>query len=474
MDIKGRLAAQAYTEFPQYFPRPGWVEHDPQEIWNSTRTVIRQALLKGRVRPQTIAGIGITNQRETTVLWSRQSGKPLGRAIVWQCRRSAGIVTSLKARGAEPLFRRKTGLVLDAYFSATKIRWALDHWGGAARSSRRRDLVFGTIDSWLIWKLSGGKAHVTDPTNASRTLLYNIYRREWDSDLCKILRIPKSCLARVLPSAGVFAKTGNVRELCPGIPITGVAGDQQASLFGHGCVRTGEMKNTYGTGCFILLNTGSHALKPRAGLLTTLACGPQGEPAYCLEGSIFMTGAVIQWLRDALGLIQKASDSEKIARSVKDTGGVYLVPAFSGLGSPHWNMSARGALLGLTRGSDRGVVVRAALEAIAYQTRDCLERMRMSIRGRIRRLRVDGGAARNNWLMQFQSDVLGIPVERARSAQVTALGAAALAAIGAGVWKNGEPIKGLTGCDALFVPHMRANERERLYSGWKLALGRVL
>ena len=472
-DRSGRVVGRAYRELPQHFPKPGWVEHDPKEIRSSTLQVVGQAMAAARIRATQLAAIGITNQRETSLVWDRRTGQPLARAIVWQCRRSAPLCDQLKRRGLEPLFRRKTGLVLDAYFSGTKISWFLDHVPGLRKRAERGDVAFGTVDSWLLWNLTGGRVHATDYTNASRTLIYNIRTKRWDDELLRRLRIPRAMLPDVRPSSGAFGLTARVGPLSSGIPITGIAGDQQASLVGHGCMRPGDAKNTYGTGCFLLLNTGSSFVASRHGLLTTLACGGTARPIYALEGSVFIAGAAIQWLRDGLRLITTAAETEAIARKLRDTGGVYLVPAFVGLGAPYWDMGARGAIVGLTRGSSRDVIVRAALESLAYQTRDVVEAMERDSGIRLRRLQVDGGAAQNNWLMQFQADLLGIEVVRPQLVANTAKGAALLAGVGIGWWKPGQ-LAGFVGHpDRVFKPRMRAAERDRLYAGWRQAVDRV-
>ena len=473
VDRRGRVASSAYAELPQHYPRPGWVEHRPDEILQVTRAVIRRALADGRVSVRRVQAIGITNQRETTVVWDRRTGKAVANAIVWQCRRTAGLCEQLKRRGHERTFRRKTGLVLDAYFSGTKLRWLLDHVPGARRLAARGALAFGTVDSWLIWHLTGGAAHATDCTNASRTLLYNIRAGRWDPVLLRLLGIPPSVLPEVRPSSGRFGVTDARGWLPSGIPITGVAGDQQASMVGHGCLSPGTAKNTYGTGCFLLVNTGSRMVASRHGLITTLIYGGGPRAAYALEGSVFIAGAAIQWLRDELHLIRAASETDAIARAVKETGGVYVVPAFVGLGAPYWDMGARGAVLGLTRGSNREVLVRATLESLAYQTRDVVESMERDSRLRLRELRVDGGAAKNDWLMQFQADILGIPVLRPAMVATTGRGAALLAGIGLGWWTDRDVAVLAGRPERIFRPRMGAAERERLTSGWHDAVARV-
>ena len=455
VDERGRLVDSAYSEFRQIYPRPGWVEHDPEEIWRTTLGVLRKVVKD----PADVAAIGVTNQRETVVVWDRKSGKPVYNAIVWQCRRTAGDCDKLRARGLEKTIRAKTGLVIDAYFSATKLRWILRH------VRPQGDLCFGTIDSWLLWNLSGGKVHATDPTNASRTMLYNITRREWDADLLRLFRVPRSMLPEVRGSTASFGSTSLLgRE----IPLFGVAGDQQAALFGQGCVTKGTMKNTYGTGAFMMINTGAVRRDSKAGLLTTLACGPRGETVYALEGAVFIAGAAIQYLRDSLKIVDSAQETEALATSIASTGGVYLVPAFVGLGAPYWDADARGAIVGLTRGSGRAEIVRAALEAIAYQTRDLVEAAGV----KVRELRVDGGATANNFLMQFQADILGARIVRPKSIGSTALGAAYLAGVGAGLWKSRAEL-GLD-VDRVFEPTMPRKAADKLFQGWRAAVRRVL
>jgi glycerol kinase len=473
LDRRARVVSRAYTELPQHYPQPGWVEHDPREILQVTSRTIARTLSAGRIAPRRLEAIGVTNQRETVILWDRRTGRPVANAIVWQCRRTAPMCERLKRRGLEPLVRRATGLVLDAYFSGTKIRWLLDHVPGAQKRAARGELACGTVDTWLIWNLTGGKVHATDFTNASRTLLYNIRTARWDPSLCDLLGVPRQLLPDVRPSSGSFGVTGDRGPLPSGIPLSGVAGDQQASMVGHGCLSPGTAKNTYGTGCFLLLHTGARFVESRHGLITTLACQEGPKPGYALEGSVFIAGAAIQWLRDELRLIRQASETEPIARRAKDTGGVYVVPAFVGLGAPYWDMDARGAVIGLTRGSNRDILVRATLESLAYQTRDVVEAMQRDSRIRLRELRVDGGAARNNWLMQFQADILGIDVVRPRLIANTAKGAALLAGIGIGWWKPAQ-LAALTGePDRVFRPQMKSAERKRLYAGWQEAVVHV-
>jgi glycerol kinase len=469
-DAAGRVRGRGYSEFRQYYPRPGWVEHDPEEIWRVTRRVIAAALRRARLRPADIAAIGITNQRETTVLWDRRTGTPVHRAIVWQDRRTAPMCDALKAQGAEAMIRSKTGLVIDPYFSGTKLQWLFDNVKGARAKADR--LAFGTIDTWLIWKLTGGQAHVTDFTNASRTLLFNIRDRHWDQELLERLEIPNEVLPQVVPSAGVAA-IADKRAFGAEVPIAGIAGDQQAALFGQACVTPGLVKNTYGTGCFLLMYTGDQAVESRRGLLTTMACSADGHPAYAIEGAIFIAGAAVQWLRDGLGLIKHAHESEALARTVDSTLGVYLVPAFVGLGAPYWDAAARGAVVGLTRGVTRAHVVRAALEALAYQTRDVVDTMVAESGRPLTGLRVDGGAAANNFLMQFQADLLGVTVDRPTVVETTALGAALLAGVGIGLWKSARDLERVRKTDRVFRPKMAPERREALYQDWRRAVAAV-
>jgi len=471
-DRWGRVVGRAYSEFTQHYPKPGWVEHDPEEIWRVTLRVLRQACRRARVQARDVVALGITNQRETTVLWERRSGRPVHRAIVWQDRRTSSFCEELRARGLEDLVRRKTGLVLDPYFAGTKLHWLLEHVPRAAARAHAGELAFGTIDTWLIWKLTGGAVHATDPTNASRTLLYDIHAGAWDLELCDLLGVPAGVLPEVRPSSGDFGMSAGSVLGTP-VPITGVAGDQQAALFGQGCVESGMAKNTYGTGCFLLLNTGAEPVASRHGLLTTVACDARGGRAYALEGSVFIAGAAIQWLRDGLGLVKKAAESERLARSVDSTLGVYLVPAFVGLGAPHWDAEARGALLGLTRGVTRAHVVRAALEALAYQARDVVDAMAADAGSHLSMLRVDGGAAANDFLMQFQADVLGVPVDRPRVVETTAMGAAFLAGLAAGFWRSQAELARARRIDRRFTPRMKAEVRDALYRGWQEAVARV-
>jgi glycerol kinase len=469
-DRAGRVRGRGYSEFRQYYPRPGWVEHDPEEIWRVTQRVIGAALRAARLRPRDLAAIGITNQRETTLLWDRRSGKPVHRAIVWQDRRTAPACEALSAEGIESFIQARTGLVIDPYFSGTKLQWLLDHVRGArARAGR---LAFGTIDSWLVWKLTGGQVHVTDCTNASRTSLFNIHNRSWDAELLRLFTVPAEVLPTVVSSAGV-AGTTHARVFGAEVPIAGIAGDQQAALFGQACFRPGMVKNTYGTGCFLLMYTGAQAVASQRGLITTMACAPDGTPAYAIEGSVFVAGAAVQWLRDSLGLIKRAKDSEALARRVDSTLGVYLVPAFVGLGAPYWDTAARGALVGLTRGVTRAHVTRAALESLAYQTRDVVDIMVTESGRPLGGLRVDGGAAANDFLMQFQADVLGTTVDRPRVIETTALGAALLAGVGVGLWKSERALERVRRPDRIFRPRMAPEKREALYQGWRRAVAAV-
>jgi len=474
LDRRGRVRGRGYAELPQHFPRPGWVEHDPDQIWSSVLAATRAALVAARARATSIAAIGVTNQRETVVLWDRRTGEPLGHAIVWQDRRTAARCDELRRRGREAGIRRLTGLVCDPYFSATKLEWLLEHRRGARKAAAAGRVAFGTVDSWLVWKLTGGDVHATDPTNASRTMLLGLRSRRWEPSLLRTFGVPARMLPEVRRSAGDFGRTRGVRGLPDGIAVAGVAGDQQAALFGQGCVRPGQSKNTYGTGCFLLLHTGDRPVASRAGLLTTVACGPDGGPAYALEGSVFIAGAAIQWLRDGLGLIARAADSEALARSVPDAGGVVLVPAFAGLGAPYWRADVRGALLGLTRGTTRAHVVRAALESLAFQSRDLVEAMTRDAGARPRALQVDGGAVANDWLMQYQADLLGIPVRRPRVIETTALGAGLLAGLGAGVWRSPRELASARASGREFRPRRPAAWRRDEWARWRAAVDTLL
>jgi len=459
IDHNCQIVDKSYREFQQIYPKPGWVEHDPLEIWQTVVNTVSDITARHRGE---ILALGITNQRETTVIWNRKTGLPVYNAIVWQCRRTTDICQSLKP--FEPFFREKTGLPIDAYFSGTKIKWILENV-----PDNPQDLLFGTIDSWLIWKLTNGKVHATDFTNASRTLIYNIRKKCWDEELCHLLSIPMNILPTVKGTIDDFGVVETIPAI-EGVPISGVAGDQQAALFGQICVKNGEVKNTYGTGCFIMMNTGDRYIASHKGLLTTLAIGGSGEPCYALEGSIFIGGAAIQWLRDELKLIDKASDSEAAAFSVPDNGGVYLVPAFVGLGAPHWDMEARGVLVGLTRGANRNHIIRAALESMAYQTQDVMKTMQEETGTSIAKLFVDGGAVANNFLMQFQADISGCPVCRPANIESTSLGAAFLAGLKSGFWASSADLISAKQCDRIFSPKMPDSQRDRLIDGWQKAV----
>lgn len=473
-DENGSPVCRGYQEFAQYYPQPGWVEHDPEEIWQATLGAIRQALY-GPILADQITAIGITNQRETTVAWNRKTGQPEGPAVVWQCRRTAPMCQRLKDSGYTDLFHSKTGLVLDPYFSGTKMAWLLENRPGLRARADKGEICFGTVDSWLIWCLTGGKHHVTDYTNASRTLIYDICRLEWDQELLELLDIPPQTLPEVLPSCGFFGVTANVACLPDGVPIYGVAGDQQAALFGQTCFQAGMVKNSYGTGCFALMNTGDKAIISKQGLLTTIAWGLEpGKVVYALEGSVFMAGAVVQWLRDELGIIEHAAETEMLAEAVSDTAGVYLVPAFVGLGTPYWDPYARGLMVGLTRGVNRKHLVRAALESIAYQSRDVLLAMKEEAGVPIAILRVDGGASVNNFLMQFQADILDVVVERPRVTETTAMGAAFLAGLGCGLWSDLDMIASTWERESRFSPKMSEERRNSLCHGWERAVDRSL
>ncbi len=470
-DENGRPVATAQQEFEQLFPRPGWVEHRPEDILNTQLAVAREALARAEVNPARIAAVGITNQRETTLLWDRRSGKPVANAIVWQDRRTAQMCDGLRQAGLEPLFRERTGLVLDAYFSGTKLAWLLREIPGAAEAARRGDLAFGTVDTWLAWNLTGGKRHITDASNASRTLLYNIHTGDWDDDLLHALEIPREVLPEVTDSSGKLAETDRV--VIPGAPVIGgIAGDQQAALFGQLCLEPGMVKNTYGTGCFMLLYTGDRAPISRNCLLTTVAWRRGGQLSYALEGSVFIAGAVVQWLRDGLGIIRSAPEIESLAASVADTGDVYLVPAFAGLGAPWWDPHARGIIVGITRGTTRAHIARAALESIAFQVADVLDAMREDAGLALTELRVDGGASANSLLMQLQADLCGIPIARPKVVETTALGAAMLAGLGAGVWPDDAALNRCREEDRHFLPACTAQERQARRAQWRRALDR--
>ena len=472
VDPEGAVRARGYAELPQHFPRPGWVEHDPERIWSTVEDAAGQALRAAAIDGTQVATIGITNQRETAVVWERASGRPIHHAIVWQCRRTAEMCDRMKADGLEALFRRKTGLVLDAYFSGTKIRWLLDHVSGARARAERGELAFGTVDTWLLWRLTGGRVHATEPSNASRTLCFDIEKLAWDGELAAVLGVPMALLPDVRPSAGIFGETAGGGLLPAGIPITGIAGDQQAALFGQNCLEPGTAKNTYGTGCFLLVNTGARRVASTHGLLTTVAWSLGDRVTYALEGSVFIAGAAIQWLRDGLGIIAQAAETQALAESVSDTGGVYMVPAFVGLGAPYWDPYARGTLVGLTRGTGRAHLARAALEAIAYQSRDVLDAMAGDAGAPIRTLRVDGGAAANDFLCQFQADMLGVEVLRPAVTETTGLGAAYLAGVGAGLWQP-EDLGARWRLGRRFTPTVSAAARDAAYRGWRRAVERA-
>ena len=472
IDAEGAVRSRGYAELPQHYPQPGWVEHDPEEIWATVGEAARDALTGAGVTGDDIAAVGITNQRETAILWDRATGAPIHPAIVWQCRRTAAMCDELKGQGAETLVRERTGLVLDAYFSGTKIAWMLDHVPGARRRAERGELAFGTVDAWLVWKLTGGRVHATDATNASRTLCLGVRSVDWDAEMLALLRVPREVLPAIVDSSGVCAETSDVGWLPAGVPIAGIAGDQQAALFGQACYEPGSAKNTYGTGCFALLNTGTEPVASRHGLLTTVAWRIAGETTYALEGSVFVAGAAVQWLRDGLGLVAHAADTQALAESVDDTGGVYFVPAFVGLGAPYWDPYARGTIVGLTRGTTRAHLSRATLEAIAYQSRDVLEAMAGDARVALRALRVDGGAVANDFLCQFQADVLDASVVRPRIIETTALGAAFLAGLGGGFWRSLDALASRQAIDRTFTPRMDPVTRARGYEGWRRAVER--
>ncbi len=471
-DRDQKIVGVAQREFTQIYPRPGWVEHDPMEIWSSQYSVLTEALAQTGIAPEDIAAIGITNQRETTIVWDRHTGRPIYNAIVWQCRRTAGLCEELKKDEAlKSYIQQHTGLLIDAYFSATKIKWILDQVEGARERARAGELLFGTVDSWLVWKLTGGKVHITDYTNASRTMLFDIEKLCWDPYICEKLDVPQTMLPRVMDSSAVYG-TANLQGV--EVPIAGIAGDQQAALFGQTCFAPGEAKNTYGTGCFLLMNTGEQLCRSQNGLVSTIAVGLGGKVQYALEGSVFVGGAVIQWVRDELRFITEARDAEYYASKVPDTGGVYLVPAFTGLGAPHWDMYARGALVGLTRGTTREHIIRAAQESIAYQVYDLVEAMEKDTGIPLSALNADGGASRDKFLMQFQADILNKPLHRPAITETTALGAAYLAGLAVGVWANREELRRRRLLSQEYEPHMSAQRREKLLRGWHKAVGRSL
>jgi glycerol kinase len=466
----GEIVHSAQKEITQYFPKPGWVEHNPNEIWGSILSVVAEVLSESEIKPEQIAGIGITNQRETAIVWDKETGHPVYNAIVWQSRQTTEICEDLREKGYNDLFRSKTGLLIDPYFSGTKVKWILDHVEGAREKADQGKLLFGTVDTWLVWKLSGGRAHVTDYSNASRTLMFNIYELKWDDELLDILGVPKSMLPEVRPSSEIYGKTVDYHFFGNEIPISGVAGDQQAALFGQACFEEGMAKNTYGTGCFMLKNTGEKAVRSGHGLLTTIAWGLNGKVEYALEGSIFVAGSAIQWLRDGLRMFKDAKDSEVYAAKVESNEGVYLVPAFVGLGTPYWDSDVKGAVFGLTRGTTKEHLIRATLESLAYQTKDVLSAMEADSGIELKTLRVDGGAVKNNFLMEFQSDILDVPVERPVINETTALGAAYLAGLAVGFWESQEEIAKQWAVDRTFLPKMSEENRHKLYDGWKKAV----
>lgn len=467
---EGEIVGVAQREFKQHFPKSGWVEHDANEIWSSVLSVMASVLTENNVSANEVKGIGITNQRETTVVWDKETGRPIYNAIVWQSRQTQSICDALKQEGHEQTFRDKTGLLLDPYFSGTKVKWILDKVDGAREKAAKGEILFGTIDTWLVWKLSGGRAHVTDYSNASRTLMYNIHELKWDDELLELLDVPKAMLPEVKPSSEVYCETIDYHFFGQNVPIAGIAGDQQAALFGQACFERGDVKNTYGTGGFMLMNTGEEAVKSGNGLLTTIAYGIDGKVNYALEGSIFVSGSAIQWLRDGLRMINSAPQSEDYAIRVDSTEGVYVVPAFVGLGTPYWDSDARGAIFGLTRGTEKEHFIRATLESLCYQTRDVIEAMAQDSGIEVNSLRVDGGAVKNNFLMQFQSDLLSIEVERPEINETTALGAAYLAGIATGFWKDKSEIQRRWKLEKSFEPEMDQKESNRLYKGWKKAV----
>lgn len=471
-DHDGEIIKTAQNEFTQIYPKSGWVEHDPMEIWGTQSGVAREVLETAGIKPQEIAAIGITNQRETTVIWDKNTGKPIYNAIVWQCRRTAKIAEELKDKGLSDYIHENTGLLIDAYFSGTKIKWILDHVDGARKKAEKGELLFGTIDTWIIWNLTRGKVHVTDYSNASRTMVYNIKDLEWDEKLLEELDIPRSMMPEVKNSSEIYGVTDPQTFGGARIPIAGIAGDQQSALFGQACFEPGMAKNTYGTGCFMLMNTGEEMVMSKNGLLTTIAWGIDGKVEYALEGSIFVGGAVVQWLRDELQIVHDAQDTEYFASKIKDTGGVYVVPAFVGLGAPHWDMYARGAIFGLTRGTNRNHIIRASLESIAYQSKDVLEAMEEDSGIALKDLKVDGGAVANNFLMDFQSDILNVPVHRPEVTETTALGAAYLAGLAVSFWNSKEDITNRWSVDKTFYPDMAEEKREKLYKGWNKAVSR--
>jgi glycerol kinase len=473
-DHSGKIVKSAQKEFTQIYPKAGWVEHDPMEIWGTQSGIAREVLETAGISPFEIAAIGITNQRETTVVWDKSTGRPIYNAIVWQCRRTAEICDALKAGGHEAYIKSATGLVVDAYFSGTKIQWILDNVEGARAKAEAGELLFGTIDTWLIWNLTRGKVHVTDYSNASRTMLFNIDTLEWDEKLLELMHIPRAMMPKVKSSSEVYGTTDEHTFGGALIPISGVAGDQQAALFGQACFEPGMAKNTYGTGCFMLMNTGEKRIPSKNGLLTTIAWGVDGKVTYALEGAVFIAGASIQWLRDEMKLIHEAKDSEYFASKVEDTGGVYVVPAFAGLGAPYWDMYARGAIVGMTRGTNKNHIIRATLESIAYQTKDIIDAMVEDAELDLKALKVDGGATVNNFLMQFQADLLGVAVDRPVVTETTALGAAYLAGLAVGFWPSTVAIAENWAVDKHFEPNLESDQREVLYKGWRKAVSRAM
>ncbi|MCE4993030.1 glycerol kinase GlpK [Staphylococcus haemolyticus] len=469
-DKEGDIKGVAQREFKQYFPKSGWVEHDANEIWTSVLAVMTEVLNENEINADQIEGIGITNQRETTVIWDKNTGRPIYHAIVWQSRQTQSICHELKEQGHEETFRNKTGLLLDPYFAGTKVKWILDNVDGAREKAENGDLLFGTIDTWLVWKLSGGEAHITDYSNASRTLMYNIYDLKWDDELLDLLNVPKQLLPEVKESSEIYAHTKDYHFFGQDVPISGIAGDQQAALFGQACFERGDVKNTYGTGGFMLMNTGEEPVKSESGLLTTIAYGLDGKVNYALEGSIFVSGSAIQWLRDGLRIINSAPQSENYATRVDSTDNVYFVPAFVGLGTPYWDSEARGAIFGLSRGTEKEHFIRATLESLCYQTRDVMEAMSKDSKIEVNNLRVDGGAVKNNFIMQFQADIVNTAVERPEIQETTALGAAYLAGLAVGFWDSKDEIANRWQLETEFTPQMSEEDRTKLYKGWKKAV----
>lgn len=469
-DKEGDIKGVAQREFKQYFPKSGWVEHDANEIWTSVLAVMTEVLNENEINADQIEGIGITNQRETTVIWDKNTGRPIYHAIVWQSRQTQSICHELKEQGHEETFRNKTGLLLDPYFAGTKVKWILDNVDGAREKAENGDLLFGTIDTWLVWKLSGGEAHITDYSNASRTLMYNIYDLQWDDELLDLLNVPKQLLPEVKESSEIYAHTKDYHFFGQEVPISGIAGDQQAALFGQACFERGDVKNTYGTGGFMLMNTGEEPVKSESGLLTTIAYGLDGKVNYALEGSIFVSGSAIQWLRDGLRIINSAPQSENYATRVDSTDNVYFVPAFVGLGTPYWDSEARGAIFGLSRGTEKEHFIRATLESLCYQTRDVMEAMSKDSKIEVNNLRVDGGAVKNNFIMQFQADIVNTAVERPEIQETTALGAAYLAGLAVGFWNSKDEIANRWQLETEFTPQMSEEDRTKLYKGWKKAV----